>query len=81
METVHCHSSLTFGLLMGVVICEKVLPQSAVRFVKIGFLSGCSFIRTFGCQVLTNIITSPNTDVRKDCLKAIVWFLCFQHRH
>lgn len=37
MERVRCHSSFTSDLLMGVVICEKVLPQSAVRFVKIGF--------------------------------------------
>lgn len=37
METGHCHSSFTSDLLMWVIICEKALPQSAVRFVKIGF--------------------------------------------
>lgn len=28
METVHCHSSFTSDLLVGAVICDKVLPQS-----------------------------------------------------
>lgn len=47
---------------------------------KLAFLSGCSFIRTFGCQVLANIIISLNTDIRKDCSEAAVWLLFFQHR-
>lgn len=47
---------------------------------KLAFLSGCSFIRPFGCQVLANIIISLNTDIRKGCSEVAVWLLCFQHR-
>lgn len=74
METVHCHSSFTSHLLMGVLICEKVLPQSAVSFVKFGFSVWVFFyiIRTFGCQVLTNIITSLKTDIRKKTARRLL---------
>lgn len=79
METVHCHSSFTSHLLMGVLICEKVLPQSAVSFVKFGFSVWVFFyiIRTFGCQVLTNIITSLKTDIRKKLLEGCCLVLMF----
>lgn len=79
METVHCHSSFTSHLLMGVLICEKVLPQSAVSFVKFGFSVWVFFyiIRTFGCQVLTNIITSLKTDIRKNLLEGCCLVLMF----